>query len=186
MDDPSLLQFPASFLSPNVTDEIPGTAQAEQQYDGNSHNDASDWDHILLKPCFTLLNAALHVDHMAGLNVQTILISDSKSTLNVDYSKLVAGLAAGKRNPATFHAGRRTVEVDVLLPVIVVFESAAVQPFSLNPVNEVLKVGVVSIIEMVSLNNGLSEISFFNQSWNTNIITAPVMRHRKMMPTRII
>jgi len=41
--------------------------------DSNSNDDNSNWNHVLLKPAVSLLNAALHVDDIASLNVQTIL-----------------------------------------------------------------------------------------------------------------
>ena len=55
------------------------------------------------------------------------LKADTVAINNTHVSHVVVWLAAGEGNSARFHARRRTVEVDILFPVIVVLQTTAVK-----------------------------------------------------------
>jgi len=55
------------------------------------------------------------------------LKADTVAINNTHVSHVVVWLAAGEWNSARFHARRRTVEVDILFPVVVVLQTTAVK-----------------------------------------------------------
>jgi len=141
---------PFGHLGEDVGSKI--LCETDPQYlnEGNANGGASNDRQMVGRgePKLTGLQTTLHVDDVIHI-AQVRLFSDVVATLYVFNDLSLFGFAAWKGNTASFSRpkGRwRAVKIDVHVPIFWTVNSTAFQPVSLDPINEVLLICVISVV----------------------------------------
>lgn len=138
---------PLGLLGKYVTPEVLGKADAQNLDEGQSYEHSGHGYEVVIHPDFSLVDAAGSVDDVAGI----LLLSSIIATLPVLNDVVGIGLATGEWNATSLPTGGGAVEINIQIPVFEALHSTALQPIFLDPVDEVLKIGVISVLDDHSL-----------------------------------
>lgn len=133
-----MIAEPSGLLCLNVVAQALSRADAKNLQDGKADDDYGDGQYVVLEPFLSFLETAVLVDLVDhDVLAYSRLVAHAVAALSV---LQVVREAATWRHTARFdpRINLGAFEVDVLVPVVRQRHSAAFEPISLDPVDEIL------------------------------------------------
>lgn len=143
------LSMPLRLLREYVRAQILREADPQNLGECRANRTAGNREEISFYPLLAGLYATFLVNHFGDLKVVTGL-SYVITALFIFNDFIRFSLATAKRHAARFprtYVARRAIEIIVAVPILRTLNAATLQPIFLNPVDEVLLIGILSVMD---------------------------------------
>lgn len=142
------LSMPLRLLREYIRAQILREADSQNLSKCRTNHTAGNREEITLHPLFAGLYATFFVNHFGDLKVITRL-SNVVAALFIFNNFIRFSLATAKRHAARFpraDVARRTIEIIVAVPILRALNTATLQPVFLDPVDEILLIRILAIV----------------------------------------